>query len=41
MGGIMIKIKFTDQLPKNIEDGMENDLLKYECSQGIDVNYKL
>jgi len=34
------KIEFVDHLPKNIEEKMRNDLIEYESSHGINVNYK-
>src|SRR5579862_7846091 len=34
------KIEFIDTLPENIEKKMRKDLVKYESSHGIDVNYK-
>jgi GNAT superfamily N-acetyltransferase len=36
----MNSIKFTDGLCETIEEQMRNDLVKYETSHGIDVNYK-
>ena len=36
----MSSIKFTDGLCEPIEEKMRNDLVKYETSHGIDVNYK-
>lgn len=33
-------IEYVDTLPKVIEDDMQRDLVKYENSHGIDVNYK-
>ncbi len=35
-----IKIEFTNELPKAIQDLMEKDIVAYETSYGIDVNYK-
>lgn len=34
------QIEFTDVLPKEIEEQMSKDLVAYESSHGIDVNYK-
>lgn len=34
------KINLVDQLPDIIEKKMSNDLVAYESSHGIDVNYK-
>ncbi|HEU5281816.1 MAG TPA: hypothetical protein VFU82_07560 [Gammaproteobacteria bacterium] len=34
------RIEFTDTLPKVIEEHMEKDLVAYESSHGVDVNYK-
>ena len=34
------KVEFTDTLPQNIEEKMRKDLVAYENSHGIDVNYK-
>lgn len=34
------KIEFTDTLPQDIEEKMRKDLVEYESSHGIDVNYK-
>lgn len=34
------KIKFVDQLPADVEEIMRKDLVEYESSHGIDVNYK-
>ena len=34
------KIDFVDNLPQNIEEKMRRDLVEYESSHGIDVNYK-
>lgn len=34
------KIEFTETLSTEIEEKMSNDLIKYESSHGIDVNYK-
>lgn len=36
----MVSLKFVDKLPKPIEKIMEKDLVEYEKSHGIDVNYK-
>jgi ribosomal protein S18 acetylase RimI-like enzyme len=36
----IVKLEFTDKLPENIEAQMEKDLVNYESSHGIDVNYK-
>jgi hypothetical protein len=36
----IVKLEFTDKLPENIESQMEKDLVNYESSYGIDVNYK-
>lgn len=33
------KINFVDILPEEIEEKMREDLIEYETSQGIDVNY--
>src|SRR3990167_367501 len=33
-------IEFTDILSKDIEEKMTKDLVEYESSHGIDVNYK-
>lgn len=33
-------IQIVDTLPKEIEEKMRNDLIAYEASHGIDVNYK-
>ncbi|MBA3536801.1 MAG: GNAT family N-acetyltransferase [Tatlockia sp.] len=33
-------IQFVDTLPKEIEKRMRDDLVNYESSHGIDVNYK-
>jgi len=35
-----IKIEFTIELPKAIQNLMEKDIVTYESSYGIDVNYK-
>ena len=35
-----LSIEFVDQLPDDIEEKMRRDLVKYETSQGVDVNYK-
>ena len=34
------KIEFTDTLSEDIEEKMRKDLVEYESSHGIDVNYK-
>ena len=34
------KINFVDELPESIEKIMRDDLVQYESSHGIDVNYK-
>lgn len=34
------KIEFTNSLPEDIEEKMRQDLVAYESSHGIDVNYK-
>ncbi len=34
------KIEFTDTLSEDTEEKMRKDLVEYECSHGIDVNYK-
>lgn len=34
------KIEFTETLSEEIEEKMRKDLVKYESSHGIDVNYK-
>src|SRR4029079_17324171 len=34
------KIEFTDILSEDIEEKMRKDLVEYESSHGIDVNYK-
>lgn len=36
----MTRIELIDELPDNIEQQMREDLIKYETSHGIDVNYK-
>ena len=36
----MIKIEFVDQLSYEIENIMRQDLVHYESSHGVDVNYK-
>ena len=36
----MNKIKVLDNLPEAIEDKMSRELVKYETSHGINVNYK-
>ena len=36
----MTPITFVDQLPEEVEEKMRNDVVAYECSHGIDVNYK-
>lgn len=33
-------IKFENQLPKIVEEKMKKDLIQYEKSHGIDINYK-
>ena len=33
-------IEFVDQLPDKIEEEMRDDLVEYESSHGVDVNYK-
>jgi GNAT superfamily N-acetyltransferase len=35
-----LKISFVDQIPKEIEEKMEEGLNEYAISQGVDVNYK-
>jgi ribosomal protein S18 acetylase RimI-like enzyme len=35
-----MKIEFVDTIAENIEDKMRKDLIAYESSHGIDVNYK-
>jgi ribosomal protein S18 acetylase RimI-like enzyme len=37
---IMTKLKFLENLPENIEKHMRDDMVNYESSHGIDVNYK-
>jgi ribosomal protein S18 acetylase RimI-like enzyme len=34
------KIEFTDKLSNEVEEKMRKDLVAYESSHGIDVNYK-
>jgi len=34
------KVEFTDALPEDVEGRMIKDLVAYESSYGIDVNYK-
>ncbi|HEX4046090.1 MAG TPA: GNAT family N-acetyltransferase [Gammaproteobacteria bacterium] len=34
------KIEFVDQLSADVEEKMQEDLVEYESSHGIDVNYK-
>lgn len=34
------EIKFIDELPKDIEKLMRDDLIEYESQHGIDVNFK-
>lgn len=34
------KIKVVDDLPEDIEKMMRDDLIQYEASKGIDVNFK-
>lgn len=36
----MTSLKFLDQLPKNLEEKMWSDLVSYESSHGIALNYK-
>ncbi len=36
----MISIKFVDQISEETETKMRDDLVAYESSHGIDVNYK-
>lgn len=36
----MTSIKFIDQIPADLEEKMRNNLIKYERSLGIDVNYR-
>ena len=36
----MISIKFVDQISEETENKMRDDLVAYELSHGIDVNYK-
>ena len=36
----MTAIQFVDELPSSVEQKMQEDLVKYESSHGIDVNYK-
>ena len=33
-------IEFVDEVSKDVEAKMQKDLVKYENSHGIDVNYK-
>jgi len=33
-------IEFVDELSKDVDEKMQKDLVKYESSHGIDVNYK-
>ncbi len=33
-------IEFVDKLSKDVDEKMQKDLVKYESSHGIDVNYK-
>lgn len=33
-------IEFVDELSKEVDEKMQKDLVKYESSHGIDVNYK-
>lgn len=33
-------IEIVDQLPDDVEENMQKDLVNYESSHGIDVNYK-
>ncbi len=33
-------VEFVDKLPKEVEEKMHKDLVEYESSHGIDVNYK-
>lgn len=35
-----MKIEFVDQIPTNVENKMRKDLVAYETSHGIDVNYR-
>lgn len=35
-----IHIEFVDELSKDVDEKMQKDLVKYESSHGIDVNYK-
>lgn len=34
------KLEIVDEVPSNIEEQMRDDLVAYEASHGIDVNYK-
>jgi hypothetical protein len=36
----MTQIKFIDKLLPEVEEKMRQDLVAYEASHGIDVNYK-
>lgn len=36
----MTSIEFVDKLPEEVEEKMNKDLVEYESSRGIDVNYK-
>ena len=36
----MLKVKFIDQLPEEVEQKMSEDLVKYESQNGVDVNYR-
>lgn len=33
-------VEFIDKLPEKVEEKMRKDLVEYESSHGIDVNYK-
>ena len=33
-------VEFVDTLPEEVEEKMRGDLVEYESSHGIDVNYK-
>ncbi len=35
-----IKVEFVDALPNTVDEIMENDLIAYESSHGVEVNYK-
>lgn len=35
-----LKIELMDSLPEDVEEKMRDDLVKYESSHGIEVNYK-